>query len=97
MPTHKPDLTRLSITQLAAMVKCKPHTMRRRLDGLEPKQTSGRSRLYDSADALERYFTGENLDLSRERARLAAAQAEKVEVDNLERRRCGAGLVGGWQ
>lgn len=60
--------------------------MRKKLEGLEPISKTGRETLYDSADALARFFTGENLDLTRERARLAREQADAQELKNAEAR-----------
>jgi CRP-like cAMP-binding protein len=45
-----------------------------------------RERIYDSADALERYYTGESLSVSRERARLDRARAEAQEMKNARER-----------
>lgn len=67
-------------------MKCKPHTVRRRLDGLESVQKDGRSLVYDSAEALSRYYLRESLDLTRERARLAKEQADAQALKNAEAR-----------
>ena len=84
MPTHKSDLTVLTLTQLGQLVGRKPETIRRMLDGLEPIRTDGRSRFYESRPALERIFGTDTIDLSRERARLASAQAGAQELKNEE-------------
>ena len=84
MPTHKPDLTVLTLTQLSELVGRKHETVRRMLDGLKPIRTDGRSRFYESRPALERIFGTDTIDLSRERARLASAQAGAQELKNEE-------------
>ena len=84
MPTHKGDLTILTLTQLSELVGRKPHTVRRRLDGLPPVRTNGRTRYYNSAAALELIYLTETADLSRERARLAKAQSFAQELKNQE-------------
>jgi len=84
LPTHGQDLTVLSLTQLAQLTRRKRETIRRRLDGFAPVRTNGRGRYYDSAGALEMIFVAETIDLSRERARLARAQAQAQELKNQE-------------
>ena len=84
MPTHKINLTVLTLTQLGELVGRKPATVRRMLDGIEPIRTDGRSRFYESRPALERIFGSDTIDLSRERARLACAQAHAQELRNAE-------------
>lgn len=93
MPTHKGDLRRLNITQIAQLVKAKPQTVRRKLDGLKPVQVDGREMLFDSAVALQKFYLGESIDLSREREKLAREQTAAARMRN-ERE---AGEWGRWK
>jgi hypothetical protein len=92
LPTHKPDLSRFSLTQLRELTGHSERTIRKRLAGLEPVATDGRTVWYTARAALERIYLGESLDLSRERARLARAQSETVERRNAVE----AGELGEW-
>jgi len=83
LPTHRCDRSVLRLSQLVDLTRRKPQTLRRKLDGLEPVRTDGRTRYYASADALARIYGSPEADLARESARLAAAQAAWVERENL--------------
>lgn len=88
MPTHRPDLSRVSRADLEHLTGLDRRTLRKRLAGLAPVGGDRRTVLFEARAALERiYLGGETLDLSRERARLAAAQAERVETENAVARR----------
>jgi phage terminase Nu1 subunit (DNA packaging protein) len=80
VPTHKPDLSQLSITQLADLTGRDADTIRKRLDGIEPAKVDGRTRWYRTREALPRIY--EALDLSAERARLAREQADAKAMEN---------------
>jgi phage terminase Nu1 subunit (DNA packaging protein) len=82
LPTHGPDLSRLSVSQLATVTGFDRRTVRQRLAGLEPVEQTGRELRYESRAALAQLYVGDTLELNRERARLAAAQAERVEMQN---------------
>lgn len=82
MPTHKPDLSRLSISQLHQLTGRSRETIRRRLEGLEPAARDGKTIWYEAREALPRIAGGEGLDLSAERARLAREQADAQEMKN---------------
>jgi hypothetical protein len=82
MPTHREDLSRLSLADLERLTGLDRRTLRKRLAGLEPAGGDGRTLLFDSRTALARVYLGDSLDLTRERARLAAAQAEAQEREN---------------
>jgi phage terminase Nu1 subunit (DNA packaging protein) len=85
--THRPDLSRFTISQLADMTGRDAATVRKRLDGLEPVKVDGRARWYDPRTALPRIFgDGEGLDLTAERARLAREQADGQALKNAELR-----------
>lgn len=86
MPTTGRDLSTLNLSELRALTGAGERKIRRRLEGLKPAARDGRTLWYPAREALSRVFLGEELDLSRERARLAAAQAEKVEMQNAELR-----------
>ena len=77
MPTHGPDLSKLSISQLAAVTGFDRRTVRQRLAGLEPVETSGRELRYESREALAQLYTGDSLELNRERA----PQSERIEME----------------
>jgi len=66
-------------------------TLKKRLSGLKPNR-EGKSLLFNSHEALPLIFkcnkcSGKGLDLSQERARLAREQADRLELQNAERRR----------
>jgi phage terminase Nu1 subunit (DNA packaging protein) len=84
VPTHKPDLSLLSLSQLSELTGRSPDTIRQRLDGLDPAKQDGRTRWYASRDALPRIY--EALDLSAERARLAREQADGLAMKNAQMR-----------
>jgi phage terminase Nu1 subunit (DNA packaging protein) len=87
MPTHAADLSKLSISQLAAVSGFDRRTVRARLRGLEPVEQTGRELRCESREALAMLYTGDALELNRERARLASAQAVGQTMKNAELRR----------
>lgn len=85
MPTTGPDLSQLSISQLAELVGKDRRTVTKLLRGLVPLADGGRSKVYGSRAALERIYLGvERLDVAEEQARLARARAEAQELKNRE-------------
>ena len=82
MPTHKEDLSRLSITQLHELTGRARATIRRRLEDLEPTARDGRTVWYAPREALPLLFGIGGLDLTAERARLAKEQADGQELKN---------------
>ncbi len=86
MSTHRDDLDRLSLSQLARLTGRAPATIRERLEGLEPIAQDGRTRWYEPQAALGRIYGGSGKDLTSERARLACEQADKLAMENAETR-----------
>jgi hypothetical protein len=86
MPTHDDDLARLNVSQLARLTGFDRRTVRQRLAGLEPVERTGRELLYESRAALAQLYLSDSLDLSRERARLASEQADRIAMENAEAR-----------
>jgi hypothetical protein len=86
MPTHDDDLARLNVSQLARLTGFDRRTVRQRLAGLEPVEQTGRELRYASSAALAQLYLSDSLDLSRERARLASEQADRIAMDNAEAR-----------
>lgn len=82
MPTHKPDLSRFSMTQLMEMSGRARETVRKRLAGLKPCASDGKTAWYSAREALPRLFNQGGLDLTAERARLAKEQADAQELKN---------------
>lgn len=89
MPTHGPDLSRLSVSSLAELTGYDRRTIRLRLKrepAIQPVERDGRTVWYPAREALERIYLGESLDLTRERARLAREQADAQELKNRQAR-----------
>jgi len=85
MPTHKADLSRLSLTQLAELTGRAKDTVSKllRLAGLEPVARDGRSLYFVPRLALPViYGIGTGLSLEAERARLANQQADAQAMKN---------------
>lgn len=84
MPTHKADLSLLSISQLATVTGHTRATVAKRVGAkLDPVRTDGRTKYYSAPAAVGIVCgTGSGLDLSEERARLARAQTEATELRN---------------
>jgi hypothetical protein len=82
VPTHKPDATLLSLSDLERLTGFDRRTLRKRLAGLEPAETDGRTVRFESRLALARCYVGEELDLARQRARLAREQADAQAMKN---------------
>lgn len=79
---HKPDLKELTINQLSMLTGSSYRTIKRRLAEISPTRVTGNSTFYDPRQALPAIFlnaepSGEALDLSAERARLAKVQADR--------------------
>ncbi len=81
MAKAKPELSELSINQLATLSGSTHRTIRKRLADLAPVRVTGNALLYNPKDALPLIYLGsdkgESLDLSQERARLAKVQTER--------------------
>ncbi len=89
MPTHGPDLSALSITQLAKLTGCAKETVRKRLDakGVAPARRDGRTIYYHPPTALPVILkAGDGLNPAAEKARLDATKADLAELDLAERR-----------
>jgi hypothetical protein len=82
VPTHKTDLSRLSISQLHELTGRTPRTVRKRLNGLKPIAKDGRTVWYAPREALPLLVGIGGLDLTAERARLAKEQADGQELKN---------------
>ena len=83
MPTHSSrDLSRLNLSELRGLTGAGERTIRRRLEGLAPVAQDGRTVWYPAREALARVFLGEEMNLSRERARLAREQADAQAMKN---------------
>ena len=80
-----PDLSVLSISQLALVSGKTRETVRKKLDGVIQPVNGGNahSKKYSAPAAMAVLFnTGEGFDLTTERARHAAAQADQTELKN---------------
>jgi len=87
--THRPELERLSTSEIAFLARMKPETVRRKLTavGLEPVAVDRRSRRWDPRDALPILLgVGDGLNPQAERARLDRARAELAELKLEEER-----------
>lgn len=84
MPTHKPDLSRLSISQLREVTGCSYKTIVKRLEGLAPADEDGKTVWYLAKEALPRIYGYDN-PLA-EKIRLDAARADAQEMKNAEAR-----------
>jgi phage terminase Nu1 subunit (DNA packaging protein) len=88
MPTHS-DLSRVSVSDLEQLTGLRRETLRKRLKAepaVKAAAKDGRTVWYPARAALERVYLGEALDLTRERARLAKEQADKLEMENAQAR-----------
>lgn len=89
MPTHKPDLSRVSKSQLALLTGRDPTTVTKRLAAarVEPVAEDGRTLFYDPQLALAAiYLEGVALDPTAEKARLDSARADLAELELARRR-----------
>lgn len=83
MPTHKPDLSELSLGQLVQLTGSTHRTIKARLRGLKPIRTDGRTLFYDPQRALPMIFkVGNVIDLQEESARLKREQARGEAMKN---------------
>lgn len=82
MPTHKANLTRLSIRSLAELTGFANETVSKRLReaGLTPVVRDGRTLIYETRPALRVLFA--TADPQAERARFDRARADAVELKN---------------
>lgn len=84
MPTHGPDLSELSLTQLAALTGVAHKTAHTRLNakGVEPVRTDGRTKFYSPRVALPVILgVGEGLNAQAEKARLDRVSADLKEEE----------------
>ena len=87
MPTPRPDLSRLSISQLAQVTGRDRRTITKALAGLKPRSMDGRAKLCEPRAALERIYLGqERLSVVDEQARLAKERADAQYLKNAEAR-----------
>lgn len=88
MPTHKRSLRLLSQSELAEVLRVDARTVRAKLaeSGVEPAKTDGRTKFYDSGRAIRAVLLGAALDLTAERAREHHERANKLALENAERR-----------
>lgn len=86
MPTHKPDLAELSISQLALLTGFMPRTVRKRLAAahVAPCREDGRTVWYEPPAALRALYGAPSGGA--ERARLDAARADLAELELARRR-----------
>lgn len=83
MPTPGPDLSLLSISQLAIITGRDRRTITKLLAGMRPASAEGRAKLYEPPAALERIYLGqERLSVADEQARLHKARADAQEIRN---------------
>ena len=76
----------MSLSQLRLITGRSERLIRKRLAGLQPCATDGRTAWYATRVALELIFRGEAVDLSHERALLAREQAEGQKLRNRVKR-----------
>lgn len=89
MARPREALALLTTQQLAELSARKPPTVKRKLQeaGVEPVREEGNALFWDPKQALGVLFgSGDKLDLSDERARLAKEQADAQELKNAEAR-----------
>lgn len=84
MPTHKPDISRLSINQLSQITGAGHARVKRALEGLAPAETDGRTLKYATRKALPLIFE-QGATPQQERARLDKLRADVIELDLSER------------
>ncbi|MFZ2804714.1 MAG: hypothetical protein WA001_05890 [Patescibacteria group bacterium] len=82
MPTHKPDLTQFSISDLHDITGFAPRTIVKRLEGLDPVAQDGKTIWYAPRVALARLYDYES-PLA-DKSRLDRARAEAQEMKNAE-------------
>jgi len=83
-------MSRVTYQQLTDLTGHVYRTLKKRMNGLRPAGTDGRSNFYDSVEALRRIYAAEfnvgedeeKLNLSDEKARLAKLQADGHELKN---------------
>ena len=88
MPNHKERLDHVTLSELETLTGFTRRTVRKRLAGLKPIRSSGRALYFDPREALPRLYLGQegSLDLSQERAWLARAQREQLDLKMAEAR-----------
>ena len=79
MPTYKPDLSKLSISQLSNLSGKSYTTVKRSLAGLEPVARDGKTLYFVPPEALTKIYRAAE---ESQRERLDRARAEKQELEN---------------
>jgi hypothetical protein len=86
MPTHKSDLSKLSISQLSQITGFAYGTTKRRLVGLDPVAADGRTLFFASRKALAQIY-GQPDDPREARTRLDTLQGDLVEHELTAKRK----------
>ena len=94
MPTHRETLRELSATQLTELTGFSPRTVRSRLAeaGIKPTRVDGRTQWWKPRESLPVLYRiagtreGDALDLNAERARESKERADKLALENAEKR-----------
>ena len=79
MPTHKPDLSRLLISQIATLTSKSYTTVKRALAGLEPVARDGKTLYFAPTDVLKRVYM---VKAESQRERLDRTRADAQELQN---------------
>jgi len=79
MPTHKADLSTLSISQLTTITGRGYKTVKSRLEGLAPVSKDGRTLFYKASEALSQIYRVDDPYI--ETARLNRLRGDRVEHD----------------
>lgn len=78
----------LTISELEDLTGKNYRTIKKRLGDLEPVRTKGTAKYYNAKEAISLVFTSEEAetqyDLNKERARLAAMQADRNKLDYMK-------------
>ncbi len=88
-PQTDSDVKFLTASDLEYLTGRNFRTIKKRLGDLEPVKTRGRSKFYEARAAIARVFSSNDAqvqyDLNKERARLAAMQADEKQIDYLRK------------
>ncbi len=71
----------ISLAGLERLTKKSYRTLVKRLEAIAPAETNGKEILYDIHQALPAIFTDPVMDLNKERAMLARAQTQKINLE----------------
>ena len=81
---HEKISTKISLADLEKLTGCTYKTLVKRLKDLSPVEKASKALYYDSREALPLIYQSNNsgtLDLTKEKARLAKVQADKIEFE----------------